>query len=496
MARQVVSGIRPRGGRSKALALALTCALAPGLALPAAAAAGEHHPQSTQLADRLAHQVTVAGAWRHLEALQHAADTHHDLRAAGTPGYQASARYVTGRLRQAGYRVRLQPFSFPDSAPVAETARLLTPEPRTLHPLLARYSASLPASGWTGSLAVPPQGGAAAYGCRPGDYAHGDFRGRAVLLRYGLCDVAAKLRQAAAAGASVVLLNVDQQPAGMNIRAGVRPPSAAVLPVATLPRDESEQLAADTARGPVRLALDLRGRAFTNHTFNVLADTPTGRPEHTVVVGAHLDSATEGPGVNDNGSSVAMTLETALRLAPYAKEIHNRVRFAFWGAEEEGLYGSTYYVSQLTAAERRQTALDLNFETIASPNYLRLVYHGSGAVPPGTGSVEKVLLDRFADRRLPTAPLEFDGRSDFVPFIAAGIPAGGGSSGYNQVKTPEWQKLFGGRAGAIADPCYHQRCDALGHLNRTILGQLGDALAWATGRFAVDTADVERGRLT
>ncbi|MEV5509697.1 M28 family peptidase [Streptomyces orinoci] len=485
------------GVRFQLLALALACVLVPGLALPAAAGGGQRpSPPDTELADQLAARVTVAGAWPHLAALQRAADAHQGVRAAGTPGYLASARYVTERLRRAGYRVRLQPFSFPDSAPVAETARRLSPAPRTLHPLLARYSASLPDGGWTGLLALPPQGGTAAYGCEPDDYAHGDFRGRAVLLRYGRCDVAAKLRLAAAAGASAVLLNVDQQPAAMNIRSGVRPPSAAVLPVATLPRGESEQLIADAARGPVRLALDLRGRAFTNHTFNVLADTPTGHPGHTVVVGAHLDSATEGPGINDNGSSVAMTLETALQLAPFAKEIRNRVRFAFWGAEEEGLYGSTYYVSRLTDEERRRTSLNLNFETIASPNFARLVYHGSGPVPPGTGTVEQVLLDRFAARGLPTAPLEFDGRSDFVPFIAAGIPAGGGSSGYNQVKSPEWQRLFGGQAGRIADPCYHQRCDALEHLDRTILGQLGDALAWATGRFAVDTADVERGRLT
>ncbi|WP_249374901.1 M28 family peptidase [Streptomyces sp. I05A-00742] len=444
-----------------------------------------------RLAGRLAADVTAAGAWRHLEAFQRAADAHHGVRAAGTEGYDASARYVTRRLTEAGYQVRVQRFSFPDSVPVAETAEVTAPERRTLHPLLARFGASTPEGGWRGPLAVLPRN---AYGCDPADYTGPDIRDHAVLARYGGCDLARKTELAAAAGAAVLLVNVDQQPPAMNIRSTVRPPAVARVPTANLPRGESEQLAADAARGRVELSLDLRGRAVTTESYNLLADTPAGRADRTVVLGSHLDSATEGPGLNDNGSSAAMVLETALRMAPHGHEVRNRVRFAFWGAEEEGMVGSGHYVDRLTPRERRETALVLNFETIGSPNYARMVYHGTGAVPPGTDTIEKVFTDRFARRGLPTVPLEFDGRSDFAPFMAAGIPAGGGSAGYNHLKTPEWQRLFGGVAGELTDPCYHQTCDTVSHLDRTILGQFGDAMAWATGRFAVDVSDVGAAR--
>ncbi|MFI0737414.1 M28 family peptidase [Streptomyces sp. NPDC021100] len=470
--------------------LVATAAPAPGATPAPSVRAGAGRADAERLAGRLASEVTAAGAWRHLEAFQRAADEHGGIRAAGTAGYDASARYVTRRLTEAGYQVRVQRFSFPDSVPVAQTAQVTAPDPRVLHPLLARFSPATPDGGWRGRLAVLPRN---AYGCDAADYA-GDVRGQAVLARYGGCDLPRKTELAAAAGVAALLVNVDQQPADMNIRSTVRPPAVARVPTANLPRGEAERLAADAARGPVDLFLDLRGRAVTTDSYNLLADTPEGRPDRTVVLGSHLDSATEGPGLNDNGSSAAMVLETALRLAPHRDQVRNRVRFAFWGAEEEGMIGSGYYVGQLGDRERRETALVLNFETIASPNYARMVYHGTGAVPPGTDTVEKVFTDRFARRGLPTVPLEFDGRSDFAAFMAAGIPAGGGSAGYNHLKTPEWQRLFGGTAGELTDPCYHQACDTLSHLDRTILGQFGDAMAWATARFAVDVSDVGTAR--
>ena len=42
-------------------------------------------------------------------------------------------------------------------------------------------------------------------------------------------------------------------------------------------------------------------------TFNVLAETNGGNANATVVVGAHLDSVPEGPGINDNGTPRAVS---------------------------------------------------------------------------------------------------------------------------------------------------------------------------------------------
>ena len=141
----------------------------------------------------------------------------------------------------------------------------------------------------------------------------------------------------------------------------------------------------------------------------------------------------------------------------------NHVRFAFWGAEEEGLHGSTYYVNQLTARQQKDIAVNLNFDMIGSPNFVRFVYDGDGDAfgtsgPSGSGTVEDVFLDYFASQGLQTEPTEFDGRSDYEAFINAGIPAGGLFSGAEDIKTAEQAAIYGGTAGTAYDACYHQAC--------------------------------------
>ncbi|MET3921537.1 M28 family peptidase [Arthrobacter sp. UYEF20] len=167
----------------------------------------------------------------------------------------------------------------------------------------------------------------------------------------------------------------------------------------------------------------------------------------------------------------------------------NKVRFAFWGGEEDGLIGSDYYVSQLSARELKDQALNLNFDMVGSPNYVRYVYDGDGssygaAGPDGSGFVEKVFLDYFASQNLPAAATAFDGRSDYSGFIANGIPAGGLFTGAEALKTPEEAAVFGGTAGAPQDACYHAACDSIGNVNTTVLEQMADAVAHATLTFA------------
>ena len=125
----------------------------------------------------------------------------------------------------------------------------------------------------------------------------------------------------------------------------------------------------------------------TRTTYNVLADSPTGDPSRTVVVGAHLDSVPRGPGINDNGSGSAGILEIAEQMAARDIAPRNRVRFAFWGAEEFGLLGSEHYVAGLSQAEKDQIELNLNFDMVGSPNYVRFVYDGdNSAFPVGPGA--------------------------------------------------------------------------------------------------------------
>ena len=206
-------------------------------------------------------------------------------------------------------------------------------------------------------------------------------------------------------------------------------------------------------------------------TANLLATTKTGRTDRQVVVGAHLDSVPAGPGINDNGSGSSQNLEIALQMAKLDVTPTNQVVFAWWGAEEPGLIGSQFYVDSLTARQVKDTAVNLNFDMVGSPNFVRFVYDGDASdtdslASTGSGVVEDVFLDYFASQRLPVEPTAFDGRSDYDAFISVGIPAGGIFTGAEEIKTPAQVAIYGGTAGVAYDPCYHQACDTTANLSK------------------------------
>ena len=175
-------------------------------------------------------------------------------------------------------------------------------------------------------------------------------------------------------------------------------------------------------------------------TTNVIADSPSGRTDRTVMAGAHLDSVDEGPGINDNGSGTAAILETAEQMAELGIAPRNAVRFAFWGAEESGLVGSQHYVDSLRQRQLHKISVYLNFDMVGSPNFVRFVYDGDGSEfgvkgPSGSGHMERTFVNYFDAKGLASEPTEFDGRSDYDAFINAGVPAGGLFTGAEDIKT-------------------------------------------------------------
>ena len=97
--------------------------------------------------------------------------------------------------------------------------------------------------------------------------------------------------------------------------------------------------------------------------------------------------------------------------------------------------------------------------------------------PPGSDEIEQIFLDYFEDQGLANEPTAFDGRSDYGPFIEAGIPAGGLFTGAEEIKTPAQVALYGGTAGIPFDICYHQGCDDFFNLNKRGYEEMADAAA-------------------
>ncbi len=236
-----------------------------------------------------------------------------------------------------------------------------------------------------------------------------------------------------------------------------------------------------------------RQQSFTyNGTtgYNLIADWPGGDTADTLMIGGHLDSVTAGPGINDNGTGSAAILETALAVARTGFQPGRHLRFAWWGAEELGLRGSRAYVNSLTATQRRAITGYLNFDMVGSPNPGYFLYDGdnsdgtgAGPGPAGSAQIEDTLETYFATIGVPTRGTDFDGRSDYGPFISAGIPAGGIFTGAEGRKTAAQVQLWGGTQAAF-DPCYHRACDTTANVSATALNRSSDAIAYTVWTLA------------
>ncbi|MBA2808259.1 M20/M25/M40 family metallo-hydrolase [Streptomyces sp. KM273126] len=207
--------------------------------------------------------------------------------------------------------------------------------------------------------------------------------------------------------------------------------------------------------------------------YNLIADWPGGDADQVIMAGSHLDGVTSGPGINDNGSGSAAVLEAALTVARTNYQPSKHLRFAWWGAEERGLVGSNYYVSNLSSANRDRISGYLNFDMIGSPNPGYFVYDDDP-------TIEQTFKDYFAGIGVATEiETEGDGRSDHAPFKSAGVPVGGLFTGASRTKTAAQVTKWGGTAGQSFDRCYHSSCDTTSNINDTALDRNGDALAYA-----------------
>ncbi|HEU5473282.1 MAG TPA: M28 family metallopeptidase [Actinophytocola sp.] len=462
-------------------------AAAAGLVFTAVPASAQAElPDGPALARNLARKVTISQINRHLIAFQRFADRvgGNGTRVASSPGHEASAEYIATKLETAGFVVTRQEFPFVFTQTLAES---LSVAGTAVDIDIMTYSPSTPVGGITAPLAVIPSDGTP--GCEAADFP-ASVAGKIVLVQRGACTFAIKQANAANAGAvgAIIYNNAPGPLAGT-----LGDPAAGRIPTGGITTAAGEAL---IAQAGASTTLELRALREDRTSYNVIAETQTGRHDNVVMAGAHLDSVVDGPGINDNGSGSAALLETALQLGSRPR-VNNAVRFAWWSAEEFGLIGSEFYVTSLDFEEQLNIALYLNFDMIGSPNAARFVYDGdnsdgvgAGPGPFGSAQIEGAFVDFLTATGVETEGTDFTGRSDYGEFINQGIPAGGLFTGAEGVKTEAQAEKWGGVAGLSYDPCYHQACDNLGNLDRVALDSNADAMAWVAATYAISTEDI------
>jgi len=448
----------------------------------AAPAACENRNNNT--IKKLLECVDVEGVREHQAEFQAIADANDGTRASGTDGYDQSADYVAERMEAAGYDVTIQPFDFVRFTEVTPAILEQTaPDPVGPIPnIVMSYSGS---GDVTAAVTV-----VANLGCEAADFA-GFPVGNIALISRGTCPFAQKATNAfnAQAGGVVIYNNI----AG-DLNGTLGSTFALNIGVTGITQALGQQLAA-TPGLVLRLMTDTLREPGT--TSNVLAEKVGKNADNVVMVGAHLDSVPEGPGINDNGSGSAALIEVAEQMAKVKPQ--NTLRFAWWGAEEASLVGSNLYVSTLSDEEFAKIALYLNFDMVGSPNHVFFIYdgddsdaEGAGPGPAGSDLIEQKFEEFFESRDIPFKGTDFSGRSDYQAFILNGIPAGGLFTGAEGIKTaeeaavPEW----GGVAGEQYDQCYHAVCDTFDNVNLFALDTNSDAIAYATLSYAMNTEEI------
>ncbi|MFC4021554.1 M28 family peptidase [Micromonospora sp. GCM10011542] len=212
---------------------------------------------------------------------------------------------------------------------------------------------------------------------------------------------------------------------------------------------------------------------------NLIAEWPGGPADQVVMFGAHLDSVSAGPGINDNGSGSATLLENALVLAAQNPTMTKRVRFAWWTDEEQGLNGSEFYVNSLSATQRGYIKGYYNFDMVGSTNGGYFI----NRVTSTTAAPLKAYWDSLGLQ--PEENVEGQGRSDDYSFQQGGIPTSGYAAGASARKTSAQAAKWGGTANSAYDPCYHRSCDTTANVSATVLNRSADGVAYALWQLAV-----------
>lgn len=403
----------------------------------------------------------------HLDALQGIADANGGIRAAGTPGYDASADYVAQVMTDLGYQVERHPFDFPffnETAPASVGfADVAWTGSEWVHAAL--YSAS-------GDVFAPLElvgDGPGTFGCDASEWS-GFTSGHVAGVYGGGCYMRHKVELAQDAGAVAMISMYPTWEQNEIRRPTLLDPDGISIPVVVAGREPALALANQEGN---MASVFVQGDNHIATVDNIVATWP-GQGERIVMLGGHLDSVLDGPGINDNGSGVATLLALAASVAAQPPA-QSTIQFGFWSAEEFGDLGSFAYVDSLGPDERGLIDAYLNLDMVGSPNPGRYVYDEPTS-PQGSYELTTSLLAAFEALGAPAGTIDTGGSSDHYAFALAGIPVGGVFSGLAPM-TPQDAELFGGVANEPEDPCYHLSCDTRGNVDLDSAVLLGQAVA-------------------
>ncbi|ORX63667.1 aminopeptidase [Basidiobolus meristosporus CBS 931.73] len=436
----------------------------------------------------LQHRITLKGLLRHTDNLQKFATQHNGTRVFGSEGHQLTLDYIRSIVERSGYEVTLQEFS----APYSETkTEKLSANGKEYEIGAMTLTASTPESGLTAPVVLVQ--GVTGDGCTAEEFSGVELKGKIALIERGGCAFNDKSVNASKYGAVATII-YNNSPGSLKGTLGAE--GTSTIPTGGISQESGKELIELLKKGEVVATLNLVELRENRKTYNIIAETKGGDPKNVIMLGAHTDSVRAGPGINDNGSGSSALLEIAYQFRHIRPK--NKVRFGWWSSEEFGLLGSEHYVKSLTHTDVDNIAVILNFDMLASPNYIIRTYNGDSSgepVPAGSEVITKLFEDHFKAKDIvyESSVVPYS-RTDVGPFAEVGIPSGGLDTGADEIKTEEQAEKFGGKAGEALDQCYHLACDTTANLAHGAFLINARSIAHAVAVYSHDVSSVSKAR--
>lgn len=466
-----------------------TTSVAAALALPALSSAKIFKENCTGgfvTSEKLQKLINLDSLLAGSQKLQDFADEHGGNRAFGSGGHNATVDWLYDTLDSLDYfDVVKQPFT----EIFAEADGTFTVDGEDIPTDPMTYT---PGGEVSGPLIKVNN-----LGCEVEDFP-AEVEGNIAFISRGTCSFGSKAVNAKSAGAAGAII-YNNVPGSISGTLGA--PFLEYAPVLGISQEDAAPILEKLEAGDVTADLVVDATVEERVNYNVIAETKGGDHDNVLILGGHSDSVVAGPGINDDGSGTVGVLRVAEALSHF--KIKNAVRFAFWGAEEYGKLGSYYYVKQLNTSdvELAKMRAYLNFDMIASPNYMYGIYDGDGSAfnltgPPGSAQIEKEFEDFYDANGAAHVPTDFSGRSDYAAFIENGIASGGLFTGAEVVKTEKEAELFGGEAGVSFDVNYHLVGDDINNLNHEAYLLNTKSIANSVAKYAMSFDSLEPVDLT
>ncbi|WP_154656843.1 M28 family peptidase [Epilithonimonas tenax] len=213
---------------------------------------------------------------------------------------------------------------------------------------------------------------------------------------------------------------------------------------------------------------------FSSKNF-IVTKTGTLYPNKFVIVCGHFDSI-NGPGTNDNGSGTAIILELARILKDVPTDYS--IKFIHFSGEEQGLLGSSRYVSQIVngTSPKMDIKVVVNLDQVgglATKSNTKIYCDKDLSNPTSNNAAAALAVQELANCTTLYAPLgvDFDPAesTDYVPFQQNG-----------EIITGFWEY-----EGGYNNPFVHTANDLYVNMDPVYVYKVGKAAVGAIQHFSV-----------